>query len=124
MRMGRFGRLGRGWRSHRRHILHREQRLAVQHGQELDAGVHRLQRQAALPVQHAQHHGAGAAVAFVAAFLGAAATRVFAQPLQHAAGGRGVVDFHQRAAVEKAHGAGIHGDFHGCCILAWDLPRR
>ena len=71
-----------------------EQRLAVERRQELDAGVDRaLQAATAAGVarrQFADHDRAGAAVAFGAAFLGAGAARVLAQPVEHGAGRRGV----------------------------------
>ena len=44
-----------------------------------------------IALQLPQHHGAGAAVAFVAAFLGGAVAEVFAQQLQQRAGGRDVL---------------------------------
>jgi hypothetical protein len=48
-----------------------EQRLAVQAGHELDAGIHGPQAELTVHL-FAEHHGAGAAVAFGAALLGAA----------------------------------------------------
>ena len=48
----------------------------------------------------AQHDGAGAAVAFAAAFLGAGAVQIFAQHFQQCAVGRNVV---QRDAFAAAH---------------------
>ena len=96
-------------------VFHREQCLAVQRGQKLDAGVDRLQLQRAGRVQRTQHHRAGAAVAFGAAFLGAAAMGVFAQPLQHGAGGaavQGGIDFDDRSTVKETHGAGVHRVFN------------
>jgi hypothetical protein len=55
----------------------RAQRAAVELRQEEDAGV---QRTAALRVGH--HHGAGTAVAFVAALLGAGQAAAIAQPVE------------------------------------------
>ena len=84
-------------------LLHRMQRpsrlrrsstvksaLPSQRRHELDAGVDRL-RSSTLPAvaslaSSPTHDGAGAAVAFGAAFLGAGAARVLAQPVEHGAG--------------------------------------
>ena len=52
--------------------------------------------------QLADHDGAGAAVAFVAAFLGAGAVRVLAQPVEHGARRGDAVDLDDGAAVEEA----------------------
>ena len=63
---------------------------AVDRMRQADATVHSLVVH--LTVHHfAQHHGAGAAVALVAAFFGAGAVQVFAQHLQQGAGGGDVV---------------------------------
>ena len=91
-------------------IFHREQRLAMQAWQKLDAGVDGLQLQAVDRLgitrlsQLANHHSAGAAVPFVAAFLGACAVRIFAQPLQHGAGGMRALHLDHLASMEKAYG--------------------
>jgi len=63
-------------------VLDGEQRLAVQRGRELDAGVHGLHLQLAGGVQAADDDRAGAAIALGAAFLGAGAVQVLAQVLQ------------------------------------------
>ena len=58
----------------------------------------------------AQHDGAGSAVAFAAAFLGACAAQVFTQNFQQRAVGRDAVQCHDLAATDKAQGAGVaHG---------------
>jgi hypothetical protein len=88
-------------------VFDREERLAVQGGQELDAGVHGLQLQAAGLGQLADDHGAGAAVAFVAAFLGACAVRVLAQPVEHGARGVDAADVDGFSAVEEPDGLGL-----------------
>jgi hypothetical protein len=56
----------------------------------------------------AQHHGAGAAVAFAAAFLGAGAVQVFAQHFQQRAVGRDVVQGDRLAPAQELDGAGGH----------------
>jgi hypothetical protein len=61
--------------------------------------------------QFRHHHGAGAAVAFGAAFFGAAAMGVLAQPLQHGGGDGQTRNFGQLAAVDKADGLGGHRHF-------------
>lgn len=82
-------------------VFHGKQSLAVQRRGELDAGIDRFQLQ--LAVDHAaQHHGAGAAIAFGAAFLGAGAVQVFAQVLQHSLRWGSVSYFMHGAAVVKA----------------------
>ena len=95
------------------HVFHAEQGLAVERGQEADAGVDGFQRQAAGVIELAQHHGAGTAVAFGAAFLGAGAVRVFTQPLQYGARGAGGLDLDHRTLVEEAdrpeRGIWVHG---------------
>src|SRR6185436_2200263 len=103
-------------------VLHREERLAVERRQELDAGVGAAQAQPADDVV-ARHAGgreladddrAGTAVAFVAAFLGAGAARVLAQPVEDGARRRGAVDLDDRAAVEEADRTARHRtDRHG-----------
>ena len=87
-----------------------EQGLALQAGQELDAGVDGLQTQAVHGVlcaglgQLGDDHGAGAAIAFVAAFLGAGAVCVLAQPLQHGASGMRALHLDHFSAMEEAYG--------------------
>ena len=97
-------------------VLHRQQRPAVERGQELDAGVDRAQAQPAnlrgagrrrtdgigLARQLGHDHRAGAAIALGAAFLAAAAMRVLAQPVEHGVRGGGALHRHQCAAVEEA----------------------
>ena len=89
-------------------VLDREQRLAVERGQQADAGVDGTECEpadrlrVAILGQLANDDGAGAAVALVAAFLGADAAGVLAQPVEHAAGGRGLADLDDLAAVEEA----------------------
>jgi hypothetical protein len=105
-----------------RQVFHAEQRLAVQRGQEADAGIHRPQRQSADHGgarggrtrriaglgQFGDDHGAGAAISFGAAFLGAGAARVLAQPFEHAAGRCAAVDADDAAAVHEADRSGVH----------------
>src|SRR3546814_14434442 len=55
---------------------------AVQRAEELDAGVHRLVAQP-LPLRARHHHRAGAAVALVAALLGAGQVLDLAQVVEH-----------------------------------------
>ncbi|MNT22845.1 hypothetical protein D3C72_1582440 [compost metagenome] len=90
-------------------VFHGDQGLAVERGQELDAGIDGLEGHVAAVLQLADHDGTGAAVAFSAAFLGAGAAHVLAQVLQHGAGHRGVGHFLDLAAVEKADGLRLHG---------------
>lgn len=52
----------------------------------------------------ADNHGASTAIAFGAAFFGADAASVFAQPLQHRTGGCRVFDFNDLAIMEKRIG--------------------
>ena len=91
-------------------ILDREQRLAVQCRQELDAGVDGAQLQPAdgarlaIGRQLTDHHGAGTAIAFVAAFLGAGAARVLAQPVEHRARGVNAGHLHDTTAMEESNG--------------------
>ena len=76
-------------------VLDRDQLLAVQLRQEQDAGVERAVAQA-LAVRLAEHHGAGAAIAFGAALLGAGPALHLTQIVQH----REVrVDLAQRARL-------------------------
>jgi hypothetical protein len=90
-------------------VFHRQQRMAVQRGQELDAAVDRLPGQIARLaafLQAADQHGAGTAVAFVAAFLGAGAAGMLTQPAQHRGGGLQTADRDDGATVHEADGAG------------------
>ena len=114
-------------------VLHRQQRLAVQRGQEADAAVDRPQPQAAHAHagggagrgrglkaavgrggrrrrfgQFGDDHGAGAAVAFAAAFLRAGAAGVLAQPVEHGAGRGGVAHLAHLPPVHEADRACVH----------------
>ena len=109
---------GRMRPAHRFEVLDREQRLAVERGQEADAGVDRPQAQAAdqggcgrrrCGVGQLGHdHGAGAAVALAAAFLGAGAARVLAQPVEHAACRCDAFHAGDLPAVHEADRSGVH----------------
>jgi len=95
-------------------VLDGEQRLAMERRQELDAGIDRLQPQSADHVvggpavdgirgcELAHHHRAGAAIAFVAALLGAGAAGILAQPVEHRAGRMDIRDFDDPPLVEEA----------------------
>ena len=90
-------------------VFDREERLAMQGRQKLDAGVDRLQLQAAdgaggigIGGQLSDHDRAGAAVTLVAAFLGAGAVRVLAQPVEHRSGRMDTADVDDLAAMEEA----------------------
>ena len=95
-------------------IFHREQSFALQIGQELDASVHRLQPQALHRLciaglrQLSHHHGASAAIAFVATFLAALALRIVTQPVQNSLRGRYLVHLGNAALVVEADGL-VHG---------------
>jgi hypothetical protein len=82
----------------------RAQRLAVELGQEEDAGVERAGAAGGV----GQQDRAGAAVAFVAALLGAGEAAILAQPVERRAGGRGVGEIDPFAVEEKGkmHGRG------------------
>ena len=90
-----------------RQVFDGEQGLAVQRGGELDAGIHGPHLQFAV-FERSEHDGAGAAVAFGAAFLGAGAVQVLAQVLQDGLRRRDVVHFMDGAAVEKSDRCGHH----------------
>ena len=62
-------------------VFHGIEGAAVEGGQELDAGVDGLEGETAFAIEFADDDGAGAAVAFRAAFLGAAGTQILAQVL-------------------------------------------
>jgi hypothetical protein len=81
-------------------VFHGEHGLAVQRRDELDARVHVAHFQFAVD-QRSYHHGAGATVAFRAAFLGAGAVVVFAQVLQQGPGRSDVAHFMDLALVVK-----------------------
>ncbi|MNS80671.1 hypothetical protein D3C72_1143620 [compost metagenome] len=101
------------------HVFHGEQRLAMQIGQQLDAGVHGLQLQALHRLrvagfgQFGHQHGAGAAIAFIAALLGAMAMGIFAQPVQHGTGRRRAIDLRDAALVIKTDRLGYGRLAHG-----------
>nr|GEU28080.1 hypothetical protein [Tanacetum cinerariifolium] len=80
-------------------VFDRKQRLAIERGRELDAGIDRLHVQLAGRIEAADDHGAGAAIALGAAFLGAGGVQVFAQVLEHGSSG-----------VIRVHGAPVVGD--------------
>ena len=65
-----------------RKVLHRDQFAAVELAECGDAGVDRLINQAAV-VLPGDHHGAGAAIAFGAAFLGSGRALLQPQPVEH-----------------------------------------
>jgi hypothetical protein len=115
-------------------VLDREQRLAVERGQELDAGIDRLQPQAADRVgraglgQLADHHGARTAVALVATLLGAGAARVLAQPVEHRAGRVDATDVDDLSAMEESDGlagavAAALGT-HAVVLVGWRVVAR
>ena len=81
--------------------LDREQRLAVECRQELDAGINRPITQA-LVIELGNHHGTGAAVALGAAFLAARTQEILAQKLQDAAGRIDVVDLDDFTVEQEA----------------------
>jgi hypothetical protein len=89
-------------------IFHRPQRHAVngmgQANAAIDGAVFQL-----LAIGLADHHGAGAAVAFATAFLGAGAVQVFTQQLQQGAVGFDVGQGYDCSTPEKSQGFGVHG---------------
>ena len=89
-------------------ILHRQQLLAVQRADELDAGIDRAIAQA-VAVQLAQHHGAGAAIALAAAFLGADAALRAAQIVQHGRVGIDAAELAPLVAQKKPHRSALLG---------------
>ena len=84
-----------------------EHGLAVEGGQEADAGIDGPQLQRAADGL-AERHGAGAAVAFAAAFLGAGGVHVFAQPVEQAARRCSAFDLTDGAAEPELDGAFAH----------------
>ena len=86
-----------------------EHGLAVERGDEAQAGVDggQMQRRA-FAAQFARHHGARAAVALVAAFLGAGEAARAAQPGEQAGGGGDVSDVDRLAVEQDADGGAIH----------------
>jgi hypothetical protein len=89
-------------------VFNREQRLAVQAGHELNAGVHRPQAELTVHL-FSENHGAGTAVAFGTALLGAAGMNVLTQVLEHRAGRRHAVQLPDGAAEMEMDGAFAHG---------------
>jgi len=79
-------------------VLHRKQGLAVERGNELDAGIDRVHPDLAI-LERADHDRAGAAIAFGAAFLGAGAVQVVAQVLQNGLSRRGIAHFAHAALI-------------------------
>ena len=101
--LGRVGRMGAA------QVFHRQQRAAIQRGQELDAGIDRLQCHAPRGggVGLTDDDGAGAAVAFRAAFLGAGAARILSQPLEHRSRWRHPADLLHPASVDESDRSGV-----------------
>ena len=99
-----------------------EQRPAVEHRREQDAGVDRAPTHA-FAVQIAEQDGAGAAIAFRATLLGAGAAQVVAQERQDAVRGGGLYrdDF---AVEEKADHCGAPSAIHrpSACRSARVMP--
>ncbi len=85
--------------------LHGEERLAVQRGEEEEAGVHGAQAHRAA-LELAQHHRARAAVPLGAALLGPAAPLPAPEPLQHGGGRVDRGDRSHAAVEDEAHGVG------------------
>ena len=83
------------------------QRAAMHLAEQGEAGIDRRAGAGGL----LQHHGAGAAIALVAAFLGTGAAGVLTQPGQHRGGGLHAADRDDGATVHEADGAG------GICSL-------
>ena len=76
-------------------ILDRDQLCAVDLAEQRDAGIDRLMHQAAVALAR-HHHGAGAAIALRAAFLGAGRTLLKAQPIKQRGARRKLLDAHAR----------------------------
>ncbi len=96
-----------------REALDRDQFLAVEGGQELDAGVDRADPDiltAAIQFRH--HHRAGAAVTLGTTFLGSGATQILTQKLHYGARRVDILDFDDRAVEhERDRAAGcVHTD--------------
>ena len=87
----------------RRQIVHGDEFLAVELHDKQDAGVDRLIGDTAV-LQASECHGAGAAIALVAAFLGAARPLFQPQIVQYGAHRRHVMQFDDVAAAEKTDG--------------------
>ena len=109
-------------------VLDREQGLAVERRQELDAGIDGAQRQAAHDAAGggreardlADHDRAGTAVTLVATFLGAVARGVLAQPVEHAARRVRIRHLDDLTTVKKANGT---GRLHGAMSEGWSADR-
>ena len=98
-------------------IFHRPQRHAVDRVGQANAAVDRLVVQFAIALL-SEHDGAGAAVAFAAAFLGAGAVQVFTQHVQQGTVGRNAVEGHGLAATDKAQGAGVAHKNRNACLVS------
>ncbi len=81
-------------------VLDRNKFLAVDHAQQLYAGINRLVSHLAVP-QAAQGNGASAAIAFRATFLGAEGIPAQAQIIQQGFIGANLGQFNNRAPMQK-----------------------
>jgi hypothetical protein len=88
------------------YILHREQRSAVEHRHRQKAGVGRVDMGAGGRALD-EDDRAGAAVALVAAFLGARAALPLSQPVKHAQGRRRVGQLANLASKPEAEAIAI-----------------
>ena len=97
-----------------RNIFNGEQRHAVNRMRQPDAAVDGAKPDGAV-VFLAQHDGAGATVAFAAAFLGAGAAQVFAQQVKQCAAGWYIGNRDDFTAPDEADriGAGCGNGFSG-----------
>src|SRR5690606_21317789 len=95
-----------------RQVFDRPQRQAVDRMGQADAAVDGAVRQAAFS-GFSQHHGAGAAVAFAAALLGAGAGEVLAQQLQERALGWYIGHADEFAAADESDRLGFHANQYG-----------
>ena len=94
-------------------VFHRPQRQPVHRMRHADAAIDGLQFQLAVFL-FTDDHGAGPAVAFAAALLGAGAVQVFAQQVeQGAVGVNGQTD--KLTTAQKADDLGIHKLFQKGC---------
>ena len=92
-------------------VFHRPQRQPVDGVRHADAAVDRAVTKVAVSGL-AQHHGAGTAVAFAAAFLGAGAAQVFAQHLQQGSVGWYIAQRHGLASAQELQGSCCHDKRH------------
>ena len=112
----------RRWRGQ---IFNAKQCLAVQCGQELQTGIDGAQPQAEHAggvlwrSQFAYDDRTSTTVAFIAAFFGAGAMRVFTQPVEHAQGGCNAIYFNQRASVKETNRTGIWR--HTANVRGWNI---